>query len=163
MFGLLERNPGDVRAEARSRTILHNDIASSGDAQYQYLLKNNAGTQSGQGRVLHDAIVYTKKDAKGQDGYIIEFDSRESEAPPLLQALKRFVLRSKVKIQDVSSEYDVFLLSKFPSLFVKLVLMISNHCHSAYRFSCSISTCIFKCYVVSVEIRLSHKEHYYLI
>ncbi len=110
MFGLLERNPGDVRAEARSRTILHNDIASSGDAQYQYLLKNNAGTQSGQGRVLHDAIVYTKKDAKGQDGYIIEFDSRESEAPPLLQALKRFVLRSKVKIQDVSSEYDVWAI-----------------------------------------------------
>jgi len=29
MFGVLERNPGDVRAEARSRTILHNDIASS--------------------------------------------------------------------------------------------------------------------------------------
>ncbi|KLO16337.1 Aminomethyltransferase folate-binding domain-containing protein, partial [Schizopora paradoxa] len=61
-----------------------------------------------QGRVLHDAIVYTKKDAKAQDGYIIEFDSRESEAPPLLQALKRFVLRSKVKIQDVSNDFDVW-------------------------------------------------------
>jgi transferase CAF17, mitochondrial len=40
---------------------------------------------------------------------LIEYDSRLSEAaPPLLPTLKRYVLRSKVKVRDVSSEYDVW-------------------------------------------------------
>ncbi|KAH8118455.1 Aminomethyltransferase folate-binding domain-containing protein [Phellopilus nigrolimitatus] len=61
-----------------------------------------------QGRVLHDVLVYTKKNARGHDGYFIEYDSRPSEAPPLLTALKRFILRAKVKVEDVSSQYDVW-------------------------------------------------------
>ena len=38
----------------------------------------------------------------------MEYDNRSSEAPPLLPTLKRYVLRSKVKIEDVTHEYDVW-------------------------------------------------------
>ncbi|KAL5487933.1 CAF17 [Sanghuangporus weigelae] len=61
-----------------------------------------------QGRVLYDIFVYPKKNARGHDEYFIEYDSRPSEAPPLLQTLKRFILRSKVKVEDVSNEYDIW-------------------------------------------------------
>jgi transferase CAF17, mitochondrial len=39
---------------------------------------------------------------------MIEFDSRPSSAPPLLDLLKRYVLRSKVKVKDVSDQWDVW-------------------------------------------------------
>ncbi|KAG7449295.1 Aminomethyltransferase folate-binding domain-containing protein [Guyanagaster necrorhizus] len=61
-----------------------------------------------QGRVLYDVFLHTQKDEKGKPGYIIEYDSRASEAPPLYDLLKRYVLRSKVKIRDVSQEYDAW-------------------------------------------------------
>ena len=57
---------------------------------------------------MHDVFLYPKPNAKGHDGYLIEYDARPSEAPSLLQTLKRFVLRSKVKIEDVSNQYDVW-------------------------------------------------------
>ena len=38
----------------------------------------------------------------------MEYDPSPSEAQPLLPMLKRFVLRSKVRIQDVSEEWDVW-------------------------------------------------------
>lgn len=58
--------------------------------------------------MLYDIFVYPKKNAKGHDGYFIEYDTRPSETPPLQQTLKRFILRSKVKLEDVSNEYDVW-------------------------------------------------------
>ncbi|KAF8915944.1 hypothetical protein CPB85DRAFT_1292511 [Mucidula mucida] len=61
-----------------------------------------------QGRVLYDIFLFAQKDDKGKPGYILEFDSRPSEATPLLELLKRYVLRSKVKIRDVSEEYDLW-------------------------------------------------------
>ncbi|KAJ7700021.1 Aminomethyltransferase folate-binding domain-containing protein [Mycena rosella] len=61
-----------------------------------------------QGRVLYDVFVYTRTDPKGQVGYHIDYDSRPSEAPPLLDLLKRYILRSKVKVRDASDEYDVW-------------------------------------------------------
>lgn len=42
------------------------------------------------------------------NGYILEYDSRSSEAPPLLSYFKKHVLRSKVKVRDVTEEYDVW-------------------------------------------------------
>lgn len=61
------------------------------------------------GRVIHDAFFHSNPNpTTGSHGYLIEYDSRESEAPPLLSMLKRYVLRSKVKIRDVSDEYDVW-------------------------------------------------------
>lgn len=61
-----------------------------------------------QGRVLHDAFVHSYTSPEGKKGYLIEYDSRPSEAPPLLTTLKRYVLRSKVRLRDVSTEYDVW-------------------------------------------------------
>ncbi|EKM59706.1 uncharacterized protein PHACADRAFT_114810 [Phanerochaete carnosa HHB-10118-sp] len=60
------------------------------------------------GRVLHDAFVHAHVTPEGKKGYFVEYDSRSSEAPPLLTMLKRYVLRSKVKLRDVSEEYDVW-------------------------------------------------------
>ena len=61
-----------------------------------------------QGRVLHDAFVHSYTSTEGKKGYLVEYDSRPSEAPPLLSMLKRYVLRSKVRLRDVSDEYDVW-------------------------------------------------------
>jgi folate-binding Fe-S cluster repair protein YgfZ len=64
-----------------------------------------------QGRVLYDVFIYTHTTPSGSPGYLIEYDSRassQSAAGPLLPMLKRYVLRSKVKLRDVSNEYDVW-------------------------------------------------------
>lgn len=52
---------------------------------------------------MYDIFLYATN-----EGYFLEYDSRASEAPPLLSYLKRHVLRSKVKIRDVSDEFDVW-------------------------------------------------------
>ncbi|PAV21076.1 Aminomethyltransferase folate-binding domain-containing [Pyrrhoderma noxium] len=67
-----------------------------------------SGFLHAQGRVIHDIFAYYKKSPKGHDGYILEYDSRPSEASPFIPTLKRFVLRKKVKVEDISSEYDVW-------------------------------------------------------
>ncbi|KAJ7179188.1 Aminomethyltransferase folate-binding domain-containing protein [Mycena filopes] len=61
-----------------------------------------------QGRILYDIFVYTRMNPTGQPGYLIDYDSRPSEAPPLLDLIKRYVLRSRVKVRDASDEYDVW-------------------------------------------------------
>ncbi|KAF8524744.1 Aminomethyltransferase folate-binding domain-containing protein [Gautieria morchelliformis] len=61
-----------------------------------------------QGRVLYDAFVYREPESNAEDGYMIEFDSRPSSAPSLLDLLKRYILRSKVKVRDVSNQWDVW-------------------------------------------------------
>lgn len=53
-------------------------------------------------------FVYTHTNSTGQRGYLVEYDSQPSETTPLLSTLRRYVLRSKVKIRDVSEEYDVW-------------------------------------------------------
>ncbi|KAJ8502439.1 hypothetical protein ONZ45_g11753 [Pleurotus djamor] len=56
-----------------------------------------------QGRVINDVFAYTTVDeATGRAGYIVEHD----KSTDLLSMLKRHVLRSKVKIRDVSDKYD---------------------------------------------------------
>jgi len=61
-----------------------------------------------QGRVLYDAFVHSYTSSEGKKGYLLEYDARSSEAPPLLSMLKRYVLRSRVRLRDVSDEYDVW-------------------------------------------------------
>ncbi|KIM46253.1 hypothetical protein M413DRAFT_441333 [Hebeloma cylindrosporum] len=56
-----------------------------------------------QGRVMYDVFLYA-----ATNGYFLEYDSRASEAPPLLSYLKRHVLRSKVKIRNMADEYDIW-------------------------------------------------------
>ena len=64
--------------------------------------------------MLHDAFVYNHPTL---NGYILEHDSRlptpdveenSTPVPPLIKYLKQFVLRTKVKVRDVSDEYDVW-------------------------------------------------------
>ena len=52
--------------------------------------------------------MYSNTDEAGQQGFLIEHDSRPSEAPALLPMLKKYVLRSKVKVRDVTEQYDVW-------------------------------------------------------
>lgn len=64
-----------------------------------------------QGRILYDVFIYTHTMLDGKPAYLIEYDSRASTdaaAPPLLSMMKRYVLRSRVKLRDVSEEYDVW-------------------------------------------------------
>ncbi|KAI0347288.1 Aminomethyltransferase folate-binding domain-containing protein [Trametopsis cervina] len=61
-----------------------------------------------QGRVMYDAFVHAHTTSDGKPGYLLEFDAHASEAQPLLAMLKRYVLRSKVKLSDVSDEFDVW-------------------------------------------------------
>ncbi|KAG6855128.1 hypothetical protein C0991_006057 [Blastosporella zonata] len=46
--------------------------------------------------------------ARRKPSYLLDYDPRPSDAPPLISLLKRYVLRSKVKIRDVSEQYDVW-------------------------------------------------------
>jgi hypothetical protein len=57
---------------------------------------------------MYDIFLYTTTTPAGQTGYLLEYDSRSSEAPPLLPMLKRHILRSKAKVRDVSEEFDVW-------------------------------------------------------
>lgn len=70
------------------------------------------------GRVLQDAFVYNHPTS---NGYILDYDSHppvvdaDTEVggntppvPPLINYLKQFVLRTKVKVRDISEEYDIW-------------------------------------------------------
>ncbi|THV08625.1 Aminomethyltransferase folate-binding domain-containing protein [Dendrothele bispora CBS 962.96] len=67
-----------------------------------------AAILNAQGRVLYDLLIYTEASTDGRPKYLIEYDSRASDGPSLHDLLKRYVLRAKVKIRDVSAEYDVW-------------------------------------------------------
>ncbi|KZT12938.1 Aminomethyltransferase folate-binding domain-containing protein [Laetiporus sulphureus 93-53] len=91
---------------SQAAEFLHGIVASSVPEQPQshfYTAFLNA-----QGRVLYDAFCYATPSPKGTRGYIIEYDAGSPEAPPMLSMLKRYVLRAKVKLRDVSHEYDVW-------------------------------------------------------
>ena len=85
---------------------------------FYYLLTSRLPPTFFKGRVLHDAFIYNHPTS---NGYILEYGSRppiadadlETEgnsilAPPLIKYLKQFVLRTKVKVRDISDEYDVW-------------------------------------------------------
>ncbi|KAH7100661.1 Aminomethyltransferase folate-binding domain-containing protein [Auriculariales sp. MPI-PUGE-AT-0066] len=58
------------------------------------------------GRVIAEAFVHPHP--TDPTGFLIEHDTRESEAPTLAALLKRYVLRSKVKVTPVADEWDVW-------------------------------------------------------
>lgn len=65
-----------------------------------------------QGRILYDAFIYNEPaPLTSKPSFIIEYSPApegSTDVPPLLNYLKRHVLRSKVKIRDVSDQYDVW-------------------------------------------------------
>ncbi|CAE6399501.1 unnamed protein product [Rhizoctonia solani] len=62
---------------------------------------------SAQGRVLYDVFIYPYF-TDGRPGYLIDYDNRSSEATPILSLVKRHVLRSKVRVREVSDEWKVW-------------------------------------------------------
>jgi folate-binding Fe-S cluster repair protein YgfZ len=72
---------------------------------FRFIFKINALHQ---GRVMYDVFLYTQQTSTGLPGYLLEYDCRSSEALPILPMLKQYVLRKKVKIRDVSDQYDVW-------------------------------------------------------
>lgn len=61
-----------------------------------------------QGRVLYDIFLHSYTTPSGKQGYLIDYDSRSSVTTPLLSLLKHYVLRSKVRLTDVSDQYDIW-------------------------------------------------------
>ncbi|KAF6762679.1 mitochondrial protein [Ephemerocybe angulata] len=65
-----------------------------------------------QGRVLYDAFIYNDPaPTTAAPSYIVEYSPPPPDSPdtpPLLAYLKRHVLRSKVKVRDVSEQYDIW-------------------------------------------------------
>jgi len=60
-----------------------------------------------QGRVLYDLLVFSDHTINGRPAYLLEYDHvSATDVPPLYDLLRRYVLRAKVKIRDVSHEYD---------------------------------------------------------
>lgn len=67
---------------------------------------------------MYDVFIYPNADDT-QPGYIIEYDPRAADSsppasptkhatPPLLSMLKRYILRSKVRVKDVSGDWDLW-------------------------------------------------------
>ena len=56
---------------------------------------------------MHDVFVYTGQSADRQE-YFLEYDQKSSGAPPLLSLLKRHILRSKVRVRDMTDELSVW-------------------------------------------------------
>lgn len=58
-----------------------------------------------QGRILHDTFIYPHPPTKS---FLIDYPTPSVLSPPLRDHLRKFVLRSKVGIKDVSDQYDVW-------------------------------------------------------
>lgn len=77
-----------------------------------------------QGRIYYDAFFHPHPNASpSETGYIIEYDPRplppelsrdpgieKASIPPLPTLLKRFVLRSEVRVKDVSNEWGAWAI-----------------------------------------------------
>lgn len=60
------------------------------------------------GKMLYDVFLWPFRDGT-REGYLIDYDPRSTEdAPPLDAMLKKHVLRSRVKVQPLQDEYDVW-------------------------------------------------------
>ena len=75
-----------------------------------------------QGRVLYDAFIYpTSLPNDPTQSYLIDYptplaeSSADAEVPLLAKHLKRYVLRSKVKLRDVTEEYDSWSILDSPT------------------------------------------------
>ncbi|KAG8989648.1 ccr4 associated factor [Tulasnella sp. 427] len=83
---------------------------------------------SAQGRIMYDIFIYPyiPKSPEEKSGYIVEYDPRAASSgddpaptqqastkhptPPLISMLKRYILRSKVRVRDVSENWDIWAL-----------------------------------------------------
>ncbi|ORX98649.1 Aminomethyltransferase folate-binding domain-containing protein [Basidiobolus meristosporus CBS 931.73] len=76
-------------------------IATGGDGFFTAFLAPN-------GRVLYDAFIYPKNQGLNFPSPVFLIECSSDNTKDLLKHIKKYILRSKVKVQDVSEEYNVW-------------------------------------------------------
>ncbi|SPO28445.1 related to IBA57 - mitochondrial iron-sulfur cluster assembly factor [Ustilago trichophora] len=86
--------------------LVSNDVRALTKSRPESPAMVYAGFMNPQGRMLADAFIHRQADlADGSPRWLLDIDSRT--LPSLLSFIKKFKLRSKVKLVDVSAEYNV--------------------------------------------------------
>nr|ODN87071.1 mitochondrial protein [Cryptococcus depauperatus CBS 7841] len=70
----------------------------------EYLSGGYSGFLNASGRVLHTVFIFPRSDTS----YLITHESQESHPEPLTKLLPPFKLRSKVRIKDVTDQWDAW-------------------------------------------------------
>lgn len=96
-------NRGVLSVSGTDSQVFLNGVVAAGIKKHSFYTT----FLSAQGRVLYDVFIYPYT-TDGRPGYLIDYDNRPSDATPLLSLLKRHVLRSKVRLRDVSDEWNVW-------------------------------------------------------
>lgn len=83
---------------------------------------------SAQGRIMYDILIYPyiPRSPEEKSGYIVEYDPRAASAgetstsaqqaspkhptPTIISMMKRYILRSKVRVRDVSENWDIWAI-----------------------------------------------------
>ena len=86
---------------------------------YNYMLNN-------QGRYLFDFFVY--KDSSSSDQNIFYIDIARDRAESFIRQLSMYKLRADVKIEDISSEFDLFYIRVFWKLAAEVELSGKEYC-----------------------------------
>ncbi|KAG6900924.1 hypothetical protein C0993_004361 [Termitomyces sp. T159_Od127] len=90
--------------------ILASHVTEPKVPRYSVFLNAQACTV---GRVLYDVFLYTSSDVTGKPIYLLDYDSRPSDAPSLISLLKRYVLRSNLTGVPEGQE-DLPAMQAFP-------------------------------------------------
>lgn len=72
-----------------------------------------------QGRIMYDVFIYPyfPKDPSERPGFIVEYDPRAAKedeesskhsTPELISMLKRYILRAKVRVRDVTADWNLY-------------------------------------------------------
>ncbi|SPO29429.1 related to IBA57 - mitochondrial iron-sulfur cluster assembly factor [Ustilago trichophora] len=86
--------------------LVSNDVRALTKSQSESPAMVYAGFMNPQGRMLADAFIHRQADLEdGSPRWLLDVDSRT--LPSLLSFIKKFKLRSKVKLVDVSAEFNI--------------------------------------------------------
>ncbi|KAJ3222117.1 ccr4 associated factor [Clydaea vesicula] len=109
---LISIKGSDATKFLQGLTTNHMPLIESGHGNGLY-----TGFLSAQGRVLYDGFIYPKLNLSKIPEYLIEVDDRALE--PLILHLKKFILRNKIELNNISNEKDVYQIwgPNFTSLY----------------------------------------------
>lgn len=94
--------------------LVTNDILNTHHASTSAAPSVYAGFLSAPGRVLHDTFILTQT-AADKPSYLIDYPKNVTN-PPLLNSIKRYILRSKVKAKEASDEWRIWAVFPDPLL-----------------------------------------------
>ncbi|KAK9896345.1 Aminomethyltransferase folate-binding domain-containing protein [Cystobasidium minutum MCA 4210] len=92
--------------------LVTNDILHAHHAAPSATPSVYAGFLSAPGRVLHDTFILPQ-DKADKPEYLIDYPKNVS-TPPLLNSIKRYILRSKVKAKEASDEWRLWAIFPDP-------------------------------------------------